>query len=256
MVSGSSLSLSIIISSIFEYSVRFKMPSTHDLRSAQRFLVGTMRLTSGSGGEIIGLLNNDVEVISPSWLREMVGHALRPEVGAVGCRLLYKDGRIQHAGIVLGVNGVVDHVHKYRQKEDNGYADRLQLTQNFSAVTGACMLMRRDVFKEVGGLDEKDLRVAFNDIDLCLRIREAGYLIVWTPYAELYHLESASRGGEDTPEKSVRFLKEIDCMKTRWGEKLLRDPYYNPNLALEGRAFELASQSRAARPWLRDRGLA
>jgi GT2 family glycosyltransferase len=204
-----------------------------------------------SRGQIVGFLNNDLDVISPGWLREMVSHALRPDVGAVGCKLIYKDGRVQHAGVILGVGGVAGHAHKYFNRESKGYFSRLQLIQNYSAVTGACMLMRRAVFDEVGGFDEKNLKIAYNDVDLCLRVREAGYLIVWTPYAELYHLESASRGYQDTPEEQSRLLNEANYMKSRWGRTLLNDPYYNPNLTLDREDFSPAFPSRAFKPWTR-----
>lgn len=204
-----------------------------------------------SRGQIIGFLNNDLDVISPGWLREMVSHALRPDVGAVGCKLIYTDGRIQHAGVMLGIGGVAGHAHKCFNRDNSGYFSRLQLTQNYSAVTGACMLMRRAVFDEVGSFDEKNLKIAYNDIDLCLRVREAGYLIVWTPYAELYHVESASRGYEETPAKQLRFPTEANYMKSRWGRTLLNDPYYNPNLTLDGEDFSLAFPSRAFKPWTR-----
>ncbi len=202
-----------------------------------------------SSGQIIGLLNNDIDVISPDWLREMVSHALRPETGAVGCKLIYEDGRIQHAGVILGFGGVAAHAHWFFNRDDSGYLSRLQLTQNYSAVTAACMLMRRSVFDEVGGFDEKNLKIAFNDVDLCLRVRKSGYLIVWTPYAELYHLESASRGNEDTPEKQLRFLSEVNYMKSKWGRTLIEDPYYSPNLTLDKTSFSLAFPSIGLKPW-------
>ncbi len=192
-------------------------------------------------GKIIGLLNNDIEVISPNWLSVMVSHAIRQEIGCVGAKLFYSDGRIQHAGVILGIGGVAGHSHKKSNCNDPGYFRRLQLTQNLSAVTAACLVVRREVYNLVGGFDEDNLKIAFNDVDLCLKVREAGYRNVWTPYAELYHHESASRGYEDTPEKQSRFQKEVNHMIIRWGEILSKDPYYNPNLTLEKEDFSIAN---------------
>lgn len=191
-------------------------------------------------GDIIGLLNNDVEVISPDWLTEMVSHALRPEVGAVGARLWYPNDTLQHGGVVLGLGGCAGHAHKGFPRGSTGYAGRMDLVSNFSAVTGACLVVRRQVYEEVSGLNETDLKIAFNDVDFCLRLREAGYRNIWTPYAELYHHESATRGYEDTPEKRARFEREVAYMKQRWGDLLLNDPAYSPNLTLACEDFSLA----------------
>lgn len=182
-------------------------------------------------GEVIGLVNNDIEVISPGWMEEMVAHALRPDVGAVGAMLYYPDDTIQHAGVLVGLCGVAGHVGSRHPRGSEGYFGRLLLVQELSAVTAACLLVRRSVYEEVGGLDER-LRVAFNDVDLCLRIREKGYRNVWTPFAELYHHESASRGLEDNPVKQARFMSEVAFMQERWSQALLHDPAYNPNLSL------------------------
>lgn len=195
-------------------------------------------------GEIVGLLNNDLEVIGEDWLDEMVAQALRPGVGCVGARLWYPDERLQHGGVLLGLGGVANHAHLRHSRGHPGYFGRAALVQNFSAVTGACLLVRKSIYDQVGGLDER-LQVAFNDIDFCLRVREAGYRNLWTPYAELYHHESASRGSEDTPAKKARFQKEIDHMLARWQGQLDNDPAYNPNLALYGRDFDLAFPPRA-----------
>jgi len=181
-------------------------------------------------GELVGLLNNDVEVISQEWLGEMVQHALRPDIGCVGAKLYYPDGTIQHAGVILGLWGVAGHSHKYFPRSAQGYCNRLLTVQNYSAVTGACLVVRRAIYQEVGGLDETNLAISFNDVDFCLKVRQAGYRNLWTPYAELYHHESVSRGGEDTPEKKQREGREIAYMKARWGELLQADPSYNPNL--------------------------
>jgi len=189
-------------------------------------------------GDFLVFLNNDIEVISPDWLTELVSHAQRPEVGAVGARLWYPDDTIQHAGLVL-VAGLAGHAHLGKKRGDNGYFSRAALIQSLSAVTAACLCVRRDVFEEVGGFDET-LAVAFNDVDLCLKIQAAGYRNVYTPYAELYHHESASRGYEDTPEKMQRFQKEADMLRERWMPVLMNDPYYNPNLTLSGEPFTLS----------------
>jgi O-antigen biosynthesis protein len=203
-----------------------------------------------SKGEIICLINNDIKVISPDWLKEMVSHALRPEIGAVGAKLYYPNNKIQHAGIILGVSGIAEHAHRRFSREIVGYVARTHVLQNFSAVTGACMVLRRQVFDEVNGLDEVNLAVAFNDIDLCLRIQERGYRILWTPYAELYHLESASRGFGDIQRISQRFRSEIGYMNTKWGHVIANDPYYSPNLTLKSGDFSLAFPPRAPKPWL------
>ncbi|MDK1020496.1 MAG: glycosyltransferase [Candidatus Hydrogenedentes bacterium] len=204
-----------------------------------------------ANGTLIGLLNNDLEVIEPSWLKEMVSHAVRPDVGAVGAMLYYPDDTIQHAGVALGLGGVAGHLHYRWPRGTPGYFGRAELVQNCSAVTAACMVMRAEVFREVGGLDADNLPVAFNDIDLCIRIRERGYSIVWTPFAELYHHESASRGSDAAPNASVRFAREVQYMRRRWDAVLEDDPFYNPNLSLspEDGSFALAVKPRVDKPW-------
>jgi glycosyltransferase involved in cell wall biosynthesis len=192
-------------------------------------------------GEIVGLLNNDLEVISPDWLSEMVSHAVRPEVGAVGARLWYTNDTLQHGGVILGLQGVAGHAHKHLSRRDPGYAGRATLIQSFSAVTAACLVIRKATYDLLGGLNEVDLPVLFNDVDFCIRLREAGYRNIWTPYAELYHHESATRGVDDTPEKRARFESEIEYMKSHWGEsKLNNDPAYSPNLTNISEDFGLA----------------
>ena len=182
-------------------------------------------------GDYILLLNNDTEVISSDWIQEMLMYAQRSDVGAVGAKLYYPDGTIQHGGVVLGVGGVAAHLHCNRRREDLGYMGRLVFVQDLSAVTAACMMIPRKVWEETGGLDES-FEVAFNDVDLCMRIRQKGYLIVFTPYAELYHYESKSRGYEDTPEKRARFVGEVERFQARWAKELeAGDPYYNPNFS-------------------------
>ena len=192
-------------------------------------------------GKLIGLINNDVEVISPEWLTEMVSHALRPEIGCVGAKLYYADETIQHAGVILGVGGVAAHSHKNFPRDAAGYFCRLKTIQNLSAVTAACLVVRKSIFEQVGGLEEHGLKVAFNDVDFCLKVRKAGYLNLWTPYAELYHHESKSRGIEDTPAKIERFNREIDFIRNKWGPTLQLDPYYNRNLTLNASDFSLRS---------------
>lgn len=190
-------------------------------------------------GELIGMVNNDIEVISPEWLTEMASHALRPEIGCVGAKLYYEDETIQHAGVIVGLGGVAGHSHKYFPRESSGYFHRLKVIQNLSAVTAACLVVRKSVYEQVGGFEEDGLRVAFNDVDFCLKVCKAGYRNLWTPYAELFHYESKSRGEEDTPEKVKRFNKEIEFVKTKWGELLRRDPCYSPNLTLAREDFSL-----------------
>jgi GT2 family glycosyltransferase len=183
-----------------------------------------------ANGSLICLMNNDIEILTPDWLEEMVSFAVRPEIGCVGARLWYPDGRLQHAGCVLGVGGIAAHAHKMLPRGYAGYFARAIMHQSFSVVTAACLLVRRDVFEQVGGLDER-LAIAFNDVDFCLRVRAAGYRNVWTPYAEMVHHESASRGEDDTRAKLTRFASEIAFVQQRWGAQLQTDPAYNPNLS-------------------------
>jgi glycosyltransferase involved in cell wall biosynthesis len=190
-------------------------------------------------GEIIGLVNNDVEVISPKWLTEMVSHAQRFDIGCVGAMLYYPSDTVQHAGVIIGVNGVAAHSHKDRHRGDPGYFGRLWVVQNYSAVTAACLLIKKSIFDEVNGLNEKDLTVAFNDVDFCLKVQAAGYRNLWTPYAELYHYESISRGAEDNPIKVARFNKEVDYMKNIWNTDKVLDRYYSQNLTLVREDFSV-----------------
>jgi len=200
---------------------------------------------SHTGAELIGLVNNDIEAISGEWLTEMVSQAVRPGVGCVGALLYYPNDTVQHAGVITGFGGVAGHGHHGHPRGGLGYFGRLALVQEYSAVTAACLLVRRSVYEEVGGLDEA-LMVAFNDVDFCLRVGAAGYRNVWTPYAALYHHESASRGNEDTPEKIARFESEIHFMRERWGTSLDFDPAYNVNLSLNTTPFALAFPPRHA----------
>jgi GT2 family glycosyltransferase len=198
-----------------------------------------------AAGDIIVFLNNDTEVISPEWLTAMLEHAQRSEVGAVGCKLIYPNGMVQHAGLILGLYGggdgnrVAGHGHCHLPASSHGYFGRINIVQDISAVTAACMMMRKEVLLEVGGFDDQ-LSIAFNDVDLCLKIRQKGYLIIYTPYASLYHHESLSRGQDDTPEKYGRFVKEINYIRKKWGPLIdSGDPYYNPNLSLKHEDFRI-----------------
>ncbi|MBW8190738.1 glycosyltransferase family 2 protein [Neiella marina] len=190
-------------------------------------------------GEIIALVNNDIEVIDGNWLTEMVSHAVRPGVGCAGAKLFYSDNTIQHAGVIIGYGGVAGHAHKHFPMHHPGYMNRLQAVQNFSAVTAACLVVKKDIYHQVGGLNERDLTVAFNDVDFCLKVQAAGYRNVWTPYARLYHHESVSRGSDQSGAKLKRFEAEINYMKTTWKTDILPDPAYNPNLTLKREDFSL-----------------
>lgn len=190
-------------------------------------------------GEYLLLLNNDTELINPNTLQEMLGYCMREDVGIVGAKLNYEDDTIQHAGVVIGFGGIAGHTFIGSSRYDLGYQGRIVCAQNYSAVTAACLMTKKALFDEVGGLTE-ELQVAFNDIDYCMKIRALGKLVVYTPYAELYHYESKSRGLEDTPEKVARFNREIAVFHERWPEILKQgDPYYNPNLSLDRADFAL-----------------
>jgi GT2 family glycosyltransferase/2-polyprenyl-3-methyl-5-hydroxy-6-metoxy-1,4-benzoquinol methylase len=202
-------------------------------------------------GEIVVLANNDVDVIDGGWLREMVSLAVRPDVGAVGAKLLYANGSIQHAGVVLlGSQGVAGHFGYHADNHETGYCGQFALTRELSAVTGACLALRKQVYEAVGGLDAEHLVVQFNDVDLCLRIREAGLRVIWTPFAELYHLESASRGLNRTPEQIATAAREADYMRDRWGAVLDSDPFYNPNFDRLDPNCRPAVPPRREKPWL------
>jgi len=198
-----------------------------------------------STADVVVLLNNDIEIAEGTWLRELATHACRPGVGAVGAKLLYPDASLQHAGVILGVEGVAAHAYPGFPRFHQGQFGRAWAAQRMSAVTAACLAIRRSVFEEVGGLDT-DLAVAFNDVDFCLRVGEAGYRNLWLPWVWMYHHESASRGQEDNPEKIARFDAEVALMKARWANVLVSDPAYNPNLSLFGRAFSIDPARSAA----------
>ena len=192
-------------------------------------------------GEYLLFLNNDTEVITPGWIEAMLEFAQRKDVGSVGALLYYPDDRVQDAGVVIGIGGVADHVFRGIPRGVNGYFGRHRIIQNMSAVTAACLMMRKSVFEEIGGFDA-GFSHAYNDIDLCLRVRDEGYLVVYTPYAELYHCESLSRGFEDTPEKMIRDCKEAKLFFEKWRKVIKKgDPYYNPNLTLYKSAFSIKS---------------
>lgn len=190
-------------------------------------------------GDVLLLLNNDTEAQTADWMERMLEHALRPEVGAVGAKLLYPNGDIQHAGVIVGIHGVAAHAHRGFSASSIGYCHRLVATQDLSAVTGACLMIRRGVFREIGGFDER-LAVAFNDVDLCMRIRRRGYWVVWTPFAELTHHEYATRGPEDSSEKLWRAEQEANVFIETWRQELREgDPFYSPNLTLASEDFAL-----------------
>jgi GT2 family glycosyltransferase len=207
---------------------------------------------SKAKGDVIVLMNNDIEILSPNWLTEMVSQVSRLEIGCVGAKLYYpkkglskenhksEAGTIQHAGVITGIGGVAGHAHKYFPNDHSGYFKRLKTVQNFSAVTAACLAVRKNVFEQVNGLNETDLTIAFNDVDFCLKVQRQGYRNLWTPYAEMIHHESVSRGAEDSPEKIIRFNKEVCYMKSTWGGKqLIDDPCYSPWLTLHKEDFSL-----------------
>jgi GT2 family glycosyltransferase len=200
-----------------------------------------------AAGEVLLFLNNDTDVMEPGWLKELAGHAMRREVGAVGAKLLFADGTVQHAGIWLGPGIFARHLLRLSDDRDEGYLGQLSLTRNLSAVTGACMAMRRQVFDEVGGFDES-FPVSYSDIDLCLKLRQRGYRVVWTPHAKLLHLESASRGSGEW-----RWRKEeadLARFRERWGKEMDEDPFFNPNLELIGEEkLALAFPPRRKRRW-------
>lgn len=192
-----------------------------------------------ASGDIVGLVNNDIEVISEDWLTHMVGHVTRTDIGCVGAKLLYPDGRIQHAGVVMGYGGGAGHAHKYFPRYHPGYLHRLHATNSYSAVTAACLLVKKVDYLAVGGLNESDLTVAFNDVDFCLRVLTLGKRNLYCAEAVLYHYESISRGLDDTPSKRARFEKELDYLQTTWASYILADPAYNLHLTLRHENFSI-----------------
>ncbi|HVP62234.1 MAG TPA: glycosyltransferase family 2 protein [Myxococcaceae bacterium] len=199
--------------------------------------------------DLICLLNNDIEALHPEWLEEMVSVALQPGVGAVGAKLLYPDGRIQHGGILVGLYGLADHAYAGAPGDSPGVAQQLLVRREVSAVTAACLVVRRVLYLEVGGLDEEAFPVSFNDVDFCLKLRERGHRNVWTPHARLVHHESASRGRDLAPAQRARAEREIAALRARWASALVDDPYHSPNLSLTSKVPRLAWPPRERRPW-------
>ncbi len=193
-------------------------------------------------GEYLVLLNNDTAIINNDWLDHLLNHGLRPEVGIVGAKLLYPTGRVQHAGVVLGLRGPAEHPLIDSEHERAGYMHRLQVDQDYNVVTAACLLIRKSLYEEVGGLDEVNFTVSYNDVDLCLKARQAGYLTVWTPHAIVMHEGSVSQNKVDKTaqeKKRQRFMAEQDVMYQKWLPLIANDPAYNPNLSLDGNGFDL-----------------
>lgn len=195
-------------------------------------------------GNLVLFLNNDTQVTAPDWLSRLAGQALQPGIGSVGAKLYYPDDTVQHCGVLLGVGGVANHAYLGLSRADNGYFAGTRIVQNFSAVTGACLMIRKDLFLSMGGFNEAQLAVAFNDIDLCLRLREAGYRNVVIPAVTLYHDESKSRGSDNDRAHRDRFHAEIAWMEKRWGDALMRDPYYNINLTRDNPLYRIETD-----PW-------
>ncbi len=192
----------------------------------------------GASAPFVVLLNNDTEVVTPEWIEAMLGQARRPQTGAVGALLLYPDGTVQHGGVVLGILGLAGHAHRFLPGNTPGYHGALELDTNYLAVTGACLMVERRKYLEVGGLDES-LAVSYNDVDFCLKLYRAGYRNVFVPRARLYHYESKSRGGDDTPAKVARAMDEVGAIRKRWPRFAANDPYYNPNLTVDAEDFGL-----------------
>jgi len=198
-------------------------------------------------GSVIGLMNNDLKIIHPDWLRIMVSHVVRPDIGVVGAKLLYGDDTVQHAGVTLGI-GVASHLYKGFERESEGRNGRLSLPHDVSAVTAACLLIRKDLWQEVGGLDP-DFPVAYNDVDLCLKATAAGYRVLWTPDALVYHLESQSRGKDTSAEKRERLNEDKARLIERWADRLTRDPFHSPNLSSTHVDARLAFPRNVSAPW-------
>jgi len=194
-----------------------------------------------ANGEHLILLNNDIEIITPSWIESLLEHSQQEQIGVVGGKLYYPNNTIQHAGVIIGIGGVAGHSHKNLNRTFSGYFNRASIVQNLSAVTAACFMVKKSIYQKVGGLNQKDLAVSFNDVDFCLRVMEEGYLNIFTPYCEAYHNESLSRGFDcENIEKSERAAKEVQYMFKRHCNFLKTgDPFYNPNLSLNFEDFRL-----------------
>jgi len=182
-------------------------------------------------GDLLCFLNNDVEMPDPDWLAILVRQAVRPAIGAVGARLLYPDGTIQHAGVFTGIGGGAGHAHRFLGKDEGGYFERARLPQRVSAVTGACLVVARKKFLEVGGFDEEDFPVAFNDVDLCLKLNERGWQSFYEPRATLIHHESKSRGSDSLKANRARFAEELAALKRKWHTDERPDPFHHPHLS-------------------------
>jgi len=191
-----------------------------------------------SQSDYLLFLNNDTEVLNSDWLTALVEQVQRPQIGAVGARLLYSDGTLQHAGVIAGLGGVAGHSHKHYPGNRSGYFHQIQSINNYAAVTAACLMCRRDVFEQVGGFEE-DLAIAFNDVDFCFKILEKGYRNVYLPHVVLYHYESKSRGYEDTPQKQTRFQQEVLYMQGKWRDIIANDPCYSPHLTKDREDYSL-----------------
>jgi len=218
--------------SFYEYNVEFNYAD-----------INNYAVKTYAKGEHILLLNNDIEIISPEWIESMLELSQREDVGCVGAKLYYPDNTIQHAGIIIGLGGYAGHSHKMSHRESVGYFNRLSVVQNLSAVTAACLMIKKSAYEEVNGMDNVKFKVAYNDVDFCLRVLEKGYLNIFTPFAQMYHHESISRGYETTPEKIARFQTEKDALAKRHNEILTKgDPYYNPNLTHDKENFSIADK--------------
>jgi GT2 family glycosyltransferase len=223
-------------------------PGIRVIRDASPFNYSRLnnRGAAAARGAVLCLLNDDIEVLTPGWLEELVSFAVQPDIGAVGARLWYPDGTLQHGGVIVGIHEGAAHAHPRLERGEPGYFGRAVLQQELSAVTAACLVIRAEVYAELGGLDER-LEVAFNDVDFCLRLRQAGYRNIWTPFAELVHHESASRGSNTTPAKQAREARELQFLRDRWADAVRRDPFYNPNLSHAVPDFSLDAPTRCRR---------
>ncbi len=208
------------------------------------------RAVAATTADYVLLLNNDIEVIEPGWLTEMLAHAQRPEIGCVGAKLFFPDGRIQHAGVTIGLGGLAGHPMRFYPGDSSGYMNRLNHVQSYRAVTAACLLVRRAVYEQIGGFNEADLAVAYNDVDFCLRVEKAGYRNLWTPHARLVHHEYASRGLDVDPVKAARYARECDYLRNTWSTNAHVDPYYHRLLTRADETCSLAHEPWGPRPWL------
>jgi GT2 family glycosyltransferase len=230
----------------FQYFEKLKREGVQVLTDSRAFNFSALNnmAVQHAKGEYLCLMNNDIEILSSDWIEEMLSFAQLEKAGAVGARLWYPQNQgIQHAGVVIGIGGVAGHAHLGLQKNEPGYFGRPVLHHRCSAVTAACLMIKKTSYLAVKGMDE-GLAVAFNDIDFCLRLGQAGFHCVYTPYAEMTHHESATRGYDLTEPNRSRFMREVEFMKARWGQQLLQDPFYSPNLSLEHSDFRMAARSR------------